>query len=217
MPKIQLFAIPVSTSCARTRIVLDHKAIPYTETPPPDGYASTPYKQIIPAGTVPGLMINDFALSDSAAQVELLEELYPQPPMLPKDPFARAKVRLAASFHDTRLEPSVRALFGLVKKTADRDSTAIAKGADLFRERLILLDSVINPEPFLGGEIFSHGDAAYPTTIYMGVDICATLDQPIVLSAKLTAWIQTLESIPAVQKNLELNRRAVANWIATKL
>jgi len=76
---------------------------------------------------------------------------------------------------------------------------------------------VVNPEPFLGGDIFSHGDAAFPTTIYMGIDICSVLGENVEPSPNLRSWIEKLEEIPAVQKNLKLNRQAVADWIATKL
>lgn len=214
---IRLYAIPVSTSCARTRIVLEHKGLAFEELPPPTGYSSTAYKEIIPAGTVPGLIIDDFALSDSAAQVEYLEDAFPTPPMLPTDAKSRAQLRAIAAFHDTRLEPSVRALFPLVKPVAEQDSAGIKAAALLFEERLDLLDTLISPAPFLCGTLFSHVDAAFPTTIHMGMDICEKLGHTISLSANLSTWLQNLRGIPAVANTLSLNQAAVATWMASKL
>ncbi|MGB0843349.1 MAG: glutathione S-transferase family protein [Alphaproteobacteria bacterium] len=214
---IRLYAIPVSTSCARTRIVLDHKAIAYDELPPPDGYASNEYKRIIATGTVPGMVIDDLKVSDSATQVELLEELFPDTPMMPTEPFARARVRSIAAFHDTRLEPSVRALFGLVKPVSERKQAKIETGCSLFAQRLEMLDQIVTPSPFLAGQLFSHADAAFPTTLRMGMSICDALNYDISLTEKLKNWLAELNKVPAVKASLDLNTKAVSDWISSKV
>ena len=52
---ITLYNVPVSSYGSKIRIILDHKKCDWTETLPPDGYGSSAYKSIIPAGTVPAI------------------------------------------------------------------------------------------------------------------------------------------------------------------
>ena len=54
------------------------------------------YKAVNPQGFVPYLMDGDFALSQSLAIIEYLNDLYPDPPFLPADPAGRAFVRSLA-------------------------------------------------------------------------------------------------------------------------
>src|SRR5215510_2552304 len=48
-----------------------------------------------PIGTVPTLRVGDRYLTESVAIIGLLEELVPEPALLPADPWARARVRQA--------------------------------------------------------------------------------------------------------------------------
>jgi maleylacetoacetate isomerase len=49
-----------------------------------------------PQGLVPALEIDGSVVAQSLAIVEYLDELHPQPPLLPRDPLARAQVRSMA-------------------------------------------------------------------------------------------------------------------------
>ncbi|TMH60041.1 MAG: maleylacetoacetate isomerase, partial [Betaproteobacteria bacterium] len=52
------------------------------------------YKAVNPQSVVPALVIDDGSpLFQSLAIVEYLEETWPVPPLLPKDPLGRARVR----------------------------------------------------------------------------------------------------------------------------
>lgn len=55
------------------------------------------YLAINPQGLLPALALDDGrVLTQSLAIVEYLDEIHPQPPLLPSDPFARAQVRAVA-------------------------------------------------------------------------------------------------------------------------
>ncbi|MGP9813581.1 maleylacetoacetate isomerase [Rhodopseudomonas sp. NSM] len=51
------------------------------------------FRWINPAGSVPFWREGDFSLAQSLAIIEYLDETHPEPPLLPKDPRARAIVR----------------------------------------------------------------------------------------------------------------------------
>lgn len=54
------------------------------------------YRQVNPQGVVPTLIHNDRAIGQSLAIIEYLNEITPEPPLLPSDPFDRARVRQIA-------------------------------------------------------------------------------------------------------------------------
>jgi maleylpyruvate isomerase len=54
------------------------------------------YLQINPQGLVPALQDQGVVITQSLAIIEWLEETYPEPPLLPKDPLRRAHVRAFA-------------------------------------------------------------------------------------------------------------------------
>jgi maleylpyruvate isomerase len=54
------------------------------------------YLAVNPQGLVPALEVGGRVLTQSLAICEYLDEVYPEPPLLPADPFARALVRAAA-------------------------------------------------------------------------------------------------------------------------
>lgn len=79
----------------RVRIVLNLKGIGYEYVPVPS--ASSPeYRAINPQGLMPALEIDGRIVAQSMAIIGLIEELYPNPPLLPADPIARAEARAFA-------------------------------------------------------------------------------------------------------------------------
>jgi maleylpyruvate isomerase len=57
---------------------------------------SDAYTAVNPQNLVPTLIDNGHAISQSLAIIEYLEETHPEPPLLPKDAFGRARVRQIA-------------------------------------------------------------------------------------------------------------------------
>jgi maleylacetoacetate isomerase len=58
-----------------------------------------------PMGVVPCLEVDGRAFVESVAILELLEELHPDPPLLPRDPFARARVRALVEVVNSGTQP----------------------------------------------------------------------------------------------------------------
>ena len=75
-------AHPLSTYCAKVRIVLKLKSIDFEEHIPPGGsYNSNAYHELVAAGSVPAIQDKSFVIHDSDAIVEYLEDCYPLPSM----------------------------------------------------------------------------------------------------------------------------------------
>ncbi|KAL3212544.1 hypothetical protein MRX96_007959 [Rhipicephalus microplus] len=85
-------------SCSwRVRIVLQVKKIDFDYRPvdlkPNGGQQTAKFKTFNPMGQVPVLLVDGKPISQSVAIMEYLEEKYPEPRMLPADPYLRAKCR----------------------------------------------------------------------------------------------------------------------------
>ena len=95
-----------SSAAYRVRIALNLKGLPTDHLPHHlrKGEQCAPaYLAINPQGLVPTLEGDDGAvLTQSLAIIEWLDETHPNPPLLPKDPLRRAKVRAFALAHRLR-------------------------------------------------------------------------------------------------------------------
>ncbi|MEM9107913.1 MAG: glutathione S-transferase family protein [Pseudomonadota bacterium] len=209
---IKLYSIPPSLYSAKVRIVLRAKQLAWQDIPPPGGYGSDEYKQIIPSGTLPAIDHDGFLLVDSEAINEYLNELQPQPPLWPEDMKARAQARFLSRFHDTRLEPAVRALFAHVDP-AQRDGDFVSRQAELIAGRIEQLVRLVDPAPFLTGSRLSLADCGYPITFVF----LEMLNEPMGLSTplpeKLAAYFKALQNEPSVAAELESYRPALSAWV----
>lgn len=84
----------------RTRIALNLKGVAYEQATHDlrrGEQGSDAYRALNPQGLVPALEVDGAVLTQSPAILEWLEECYPEPPLLPDDPLARAAVRAMAA------------------------------------------------------------------------------------------------------------------------
>ncbi len=88
-----------SSAAYRVRIALALKGLEFESVARHLGRAeqsSAEYLALNPYGLVPLLEDDGFAIGQSLAIIEYLDETHPDPPLLPKDPRARAEVRATA-------------------------------------------------------------------------------------------------------------------------
>lgn len=152
--------------CARVRIVLAEKEVPYeTVVVDLEDRPAWIYEKN-PLGKVPVLEEDDFVLPESAVIMEYLEERYPEPPLWPADPAERAAGRLLVERFDQLSRPYY----------------ALRRGDEDARPRLDAelagLDSLLAGRSFLSGRAFGLADAAYLPWILraetmLGVDLDA--------------------------------------------
>jgi len=170
--------------CARVRIVLAEKRVPYQ--PVAIDLAGRPawlYEKN-PLGKVPVLEEDTLCLPESVVIMEYLDERYPDPPLLPADPAERALARLALWRFEDEL---------------GGDYYATRRGEPGARERLdrrlAALDARLGERPFLTGSAYGLADIAWFPWLpraerYLGVDLSA---YPAVSS-----WLERLSARPAI-------------------
>lgn len=79
------------------------KGLPYEIDPITPFFGSDEFRRLSPLCRIPVLIDDGFSVSDSSVICDYLEEAYPDPPLLPKDPKDRARARWLEEFADTRL------------------------------------------------------------------------------------------------------------------
>ncbi len=90
-----------SSASYRVRIALNLKRLPYETVavdlrPQVSAQRSAEFLALNPEGLVPVLVDGERVFTQSLAILEYLEETHPQPPLLPRDPAGRARVRSLA-------------------------------------------------------------------------------------------------------------------------
>jgi maleylacetoacetate isomerase len=92
----------------RTRIALNLKGLAYDIVPVnllAGNQRSEAFKRLNPLGLAPALEVDGGVLTQSPAILEWLEEVYPDPPLLPSNPLDRAQVRAMAALIACDIQP----------------------------------------------------------------------------------------------------------------
>ena len=98
---MKLYGYFRSSATYRVRIALNLKGIPWQSVlvdlrAPVSAQHTREFRSLNPHGLIPVLVDGEHTLTQSLAIIEYLEETHPQPPLLPRDPAARAEVRALA-------------------------------------------------------------------------------------------------------------------------
>ena len=211
-----LYDLAISSYGCKNRILLRHKGLAWTSLAPPDGYGSPAYCKIVPSGTIPALVHDGFTLNESDAIAEYLNELAPEPAMLPEATKERAMARALSRFHDTRIEPLLRAYFGQVAP-AKRNADFIAENAALLQRRFHQLAEIRTPSPLLTGTDLSLADCGFAPSFAILDCVQGLLGFDLTLPASISAYRAALCSHPSIRDEYAAYVEALEEWAAAKM
>lgn len=159
---LKLCGIHLSNYHNKVRIALLEKGIPFEEDAScaPSQRDETLARS--PHGKVPWIELDDGRrLTESQAILEYLEDAYPQKPLLPKDPFERAKVRELAIYLEWYTEMVVRRLYpyAYFGKGAAPDHTRASVEKEL-EKSLRALGAMAKFSPYIAGGELTIADCA---------------------------------------------------------
>jgi glutathione S-transferase len=157
---ILLCGMPLSNYFNKVKLVLLEKGIPFTEERVLTRSADEAVLSASPLGKIPFVRTPQGPLCESQVIVDWIEAAYPQPALVPADPFAAAKVREITAFLELHLELVARDLYAQaffggsvsegtqarVRKTLDRNIPAFKRLAKF--------------SPYIAGSSFSLADCA---------------------------------------------------------
>jgi maleylacetoacetate isomerase len=105
---MKLYSFFRSSAAFRVRIALNLKQIAYETVAVHlrrNDQSKPDYRAVNPQGLVPALQDSGLKLIQSLAIIEYLDEVHPDPPLLPKDPADRARVRALAEIVACDIHP----------------------------------------------------------------------------------------------------------------
>ncbi len=201
---MKLYGMNLSNFATKSRIVVYEKGANVEIVAPPGGMKSAEYLKINPLGKIPTLDADGTIIAESEVINEYLEEKFPNPPLLPKSPEARAKVRLFTRFHDLYFDPPLRALFGQLNPKS-RDEKVVNEKLTELQTRLDQLESMLaEPGNFAAGPDFTLADCALAPTTFFVTNVLLEFGWigPLEKRPKLAAWWSKVQERPSVKKAL---------------
>jgi glutathione S-transferase len=183
----------------KVRIALYEKDVPFERVRALHGDCNrTDFIDVNPRAEVPALVDGDFRLYDSTVICEYLEERYPEPPLLPKEPRMRAKCRLIEDLADTQLDAALYAItivemgrgesFPEMRAAAARDLGRLS--GEL--ERLLGADGFFC-------DAFSIADIATVPHLMAASFLGFPIDP--VAYPRITRWMETLQGRPSIARD----------------
>ncbi len=136
MELIELFSARVCPFAHRSRLALMEKGIPFRLIEIDLGNKPSWYKEVSPTGAVPALRQGDFLLQESLVINEYVDELAPDPPLLPPSAQLRARARLWIDFSSSRFVPL---FYRLLKAQTENERQA-------FGEELLAVLAILDKE-----------------------------------------------------------------------
>ena len=201
---IKLYHDVPSTNSDRVKIALAEKGLAWEgiwvklskrEQKSPEHLKRNPY------GKIPVLDDDGKILFESCIINEYLEEKYPNPPLMPKEPYLRARGRILVDYALNYLHEPYWALRGEImmkKNEAERDQKIISETRTELVKRLAYLETELGDKPFMLGE-FSLVDIdifpRFPRMESFGVIPSPSLP-------RLSAWYERMKQRPSVQPTL---------------
>ena len=209
---MQLYALPVSTYSAKVRIALGIKGVDYEMVPPPGGYSTPTYMEIVPLGTIPALADDRFCLSESDVLIEYIDESCAGPLLLPGSPAERAQHRFMSRYHDIWLEPHLRGCFAHLDPAA-RDTAVVDDLLDTFQARLDKMEALFEPTPFMVSDTIGMADCAFPATLTLAEIMLPVFGREPSWGPKVQRWREAVYAHPVVKSVTDESRRAILDWM----
>lgn len=162
----RLYHQPLSPFCRKIRLVLAEKKIEVELVEEKPWERRMDFLRLNPSGQVPVLRLDDLVLADSSAIFEYLEEVHPDPPLLPEAPAERAEARRLAAWFDDKFHREVTAnlLYERVNKKLSKagypESERIKSGSRNIKYHLDYIGWLMDHRRWLAGDRMTIADFA---------------------------------------------------------
>lgn len=162
---LKLYGAPLSNYYNMVKAALLEKGIEFEEVMTPPSQEST-YLARSAMGKIPCIETEHGYLAESLAILDYIEDAYPQPPLLPADPWARAKARELAQSLPLYVELVARRGYGALRGQEVPDAVKDGIKADLAKGAAAI-SRLARFSPWIAGDAFTYVDiVGYFTFIY---------------------------------------------------
>lgn len=191
-------AIP-SANSDRVKVVLHEKGLAYDrvtldlskkEQKRPEFLKLNPY------GKVPVINDGGKVLFESCIINEYLDEQYPNPPLMPKDPYLRGRGRVLVDYALNYLhEPYWALRTEMMKQESERNASAVEEKRQTLRNLLQYLEDALGEKSYFLGDISLTDIDVLPRFLRMeSYGVFPTASLP-----RLSAWLRRMRERPSVK------------------
>ena len=157
---------------------------------------SADFLRLNPYGKIPVLVEDGKVLFESCIINEYLDEKYPNPPLMPKDPYLRGRGRILVDYALNFAHEPYWALRGaMFKPEAARDTTIVEEKRRILTDLLRYLEAALGDQSFFLGDLSLTDIAILPRLLRM--ESYGALPSPSL--PRLGAWLKRMKERPSVQ------------------
>lgn len=203
----QLFHLWLSAPCRMVRIALAEKRLPFETRVEKVWERRDEFMSLNPAGDVPVLIEPDgTSLTDAWVILEYLEEVYPEVPLIGRDPLGRAEARRLMVWFDRKFAAEVtdnlvgQKVMTRLLRRGQPDSSAIRAGKQNIHYHLDYIGFLAEQHRWLAGDELTVADIACAAHLSV-VDYLG--DVPWEDHPEAKEWYQRIKSRPSVRPLLD--------------
>jgi glutathione S-transferase len=196
----RLFHVPLSPFCRKVRLVMGEKRLEVELVEERYWEQDPDFLRRNPAAKVPVLKMDGKMMADSNAIVEYLEEKYPDPALMPRDPDGRYEVRRLVAWFDDKFHHEItsKLLYERVNRklmgTGYPDSSNVKAGAKAIKYHLDYMHWLLDHRRWLAGDVMTLADFTAAAHL-SALDYISDVDWN--RSAVVKDWYATIKSRPA--------------------
>lgn len=200
---ITLCGSTISNYYNKVKLVLLEKGIAFTEEKVGTGRTDEAVLSATPLGKVPFIRTPQGTMCESQVIVDYLEAAYPQPALVPADPWQAAKVRELVTFIDLHLELVARELYPKAFFGGEISDGNKARLRKQLEKNIAGFKRLAKFSPYVAGDSFTLADcAAYCNLPLVGMATKAVYGEDLLGAAGLDikAYTRLIGERPSAQK-----------------
>lgn len=157
---IVLCGFSLSNYYNKVKLALLEKGVPFTEEPVHPRNLDEAALSCSPLGKVPFIRTEHGPLCESQVILDYLEAVHPNPPLMPVDPWAAAKVHELITFIDLHIELVARELYPKAFFGGELSEANAARIRKLLVKNLAGFKRLARFSPHVAGDTFTQADCA---------------------------------------------------------
>ncbi|RBO53631.1 glutathione S-transferase family protein [Rhodovulum sp. BSW8] len=201
----RLYHMPLSPFCRKVRLVMAEKRIEVELVEERYWERDADFMRRNPAGKVPVLRMDGRTMAESQAICEFLDEVYPDPKLLPGGPVERCEARRLVCWFDDKFHHEVtsKLLYERVNKKVTKagypDSRNVKAGAAAIKFHLDYMGWLLDQRRWLAGDVMTLADFAAAAHLSC-LDYISDVDWN--RNAAVKDWYAKIKSRPAFRNIL---------------